>query len=336
MASIVSRLGLNEMPFTPHKMIIESAQQALIEANRYPEFDSRTLRTVLANHYDVSMDWIAVGNGSAGIIHQAMIASGQKEVAFGWPSFDAFPYMAKGLGMSVRYIKLANHACDLEDMARSITRQTSIVIICTPNTPTGGVVSHQSVVKFLDKAHRDLVVLIDEAYQEFVTDASAVRSLELVKKYPNVVVTRTFSKAYGLAGLRIGYAVAQPALTEKIIAAGVPFTIPVPVQAAAIKALSQSHRLKKQVASINKERQHMVARLQALHAPAVDGHGNFVWLPVGTVAEQIADILSKQGVLVKTVQSFGLRVTVGTRQETEHLLKAWKKVRHLLAAAPEA
>ncbi|HMH70609.1 MAG TPA: aminotransferase class I/II-fold pyridoxal phosphate-dependent enzyme [Candidatus Saccharimonadales bacterium] len=333
MTQTLTQLGLNEMPFVPHEAIIQATQKACAQSNRYPEFDSHTLRQAIASHFAIPADWVAASNGSAGIIHQAMIASGQGEVAFGWPSFDAFPFMAKGLGMSVHLISLKDNACDLEAMARAITPKTSIVIICTPNTPTGGVVSHEAVVQFLKKTSKKLIVLIDEAYQEFVTDPLAVRALELVKEYPNVVMTRTFSKAYGLAGLRVGYAIAQPELAEKIMLAGVPFSIPVPAQAAAIEALAHSSHLGKRIAYINNERHHMTQQLKALKAPAVNGHGNFVWLPVGEIAEQVADILRKEGVLVKAMKSLGIRITVGTRQETNQLLQAWEKVRHLIPHA---
>lgn len=317
------RLNYNELPFAPQREILKIAQEYCAYTNRYPEVDTALLRQALAELYEVPIEWIVAGAGSAVVIHQAMIASGQGEIAFAWPSFDAFPYMAAGLGMPVRLTATRDGACDLDDLLQAVTPQTSMVIICTPNSPTGGVIHHDALVDFLKAAPAHLTVLIDEAYYEFARDPDLPRSLELVRTYPNVVFSRTFSKAHGLAGLRVGYAVAQPLLAEKIRQAGVPFAVPVPAQMAALAALRHPRSTERRIAAILRERQRVTEALKQVGTEVVVGHGNFVWLPVGESAAAVAALLMRSGVAVKVHPGLGVRVTIGTQPENTIFLQVW-------------
>lgn len=320
------RLNLNELPFAPLKAVAAAAFRAVKHGNRYPEFDGATLRAALAARLGVPLDWTAVGTGSAGVIQQALIASGQGEVAFGWPSFDAFPEMAKGLRMPVRKVALADGAVDLDRLRQAITSQTTAVIMCSPNTPTGGIVSHEALAAFMRRVPARVIVIIDEAYAEFVQDSARVRALELVRAHSNAVLTRSFSKAYGLAGFRVGYAVAQPTLAQRVRQAGVGFSVPLPAQAAALAALKYPAKMEAGVQAVIRERGRMANSLRLLGTEVREGHANFVWLPVGRRASNLAQALAALHIAVKVFPGQGVRITAGTRRDTRQLIKAWQQL----------
>jgi len=323
-APVPVRLNYNELPFAPTEKIISAAQECCETANRYPEVDTRTLRQALADHHDVPLEWIVTGAGTAVVIQQIMIASGQGEIAFAWPSFDAFPPMAAGLRMPAHLTGTTpDGACDLNDLLKAITPKTSMVIVCTPNSPTGGIVRHKELEDFIRAVPPHVTVLIDEAYYEFARDPDLPRSLELVKAYSNVVLSRTFSKAYGLAGFRVGYAIAQEALAAKIRQAGVPFAIPLPAQRAAMTALEHSASAKQRVEKVLEERTRLTEALHQKGVKAVVGHGNFIWLPIAAAALQIGEALSRAGVSVKMYDGLGLRITIGTPEENDAFLAAY-------------
>lgn len=321
------RLNYNELPFTPHELIVQAAQASCDAVNRYPEVDTRTLRQAVADYHQVPFDWVVTGAGTAVVIQQIMIASGQGEIAFAWPSFDAFPPMAAGLRMKAHLTQTtADGACDLYDLLQAITPQTTMVIVCTPNSPTGGIIRHDELVAFIEAVPKHVTILIDEAYYEFASDPHLPRSLELVRAYPNVVLSRTFSKAYGLAGFRVGYGIAQPDLAAKIRQAGVPFAIPVPAQAAALATLQNMDIAHERVGAILHERQRLSEALRKLGAEVVVGHGNFIWLPLGELAADVAQRLLGHDVAVKLYHGLGLRVTIGAPHENDAFLQAWQNV----------
>jgi len=329
-----SSLQLNEMPFKPHDSVLKAAVEACEHGNRYPtDGDIGALQAALAKRFDVEPDWVAIGNGSLMILHQVMIASGQKELVYPWPSFADFPVLAEGLNMTLKPIELCEDgSCDLDKLAQAITAKTSLVIVCTPNPPVGGVVKHQAVEQFLQKVPARVTVLVDEAYAEFMRDKEGLRSLELVRQYSNVVVSRSFSKAYGLAGFRVGYAIAQPPLATKVRAAGVPrFQISGAAQAAAMAALANQKEMDKRIEAIVTERSRMSKMLRALGVEVVEGHGNFIWLPVGKLAAQVKEKLAAHEVLVHAQVPFGVRVTVGTSEDTDRLQTAWRQADPLSA-----
>jgi histidinol-phosphate aminotransferase len=320
----ISQLHLNELPFGPAKVAAEQVAHTMQHVNRYPEHNSITLRSALAEHLGVDANWVVVGNGSIGVIQQAMMASGQREIAFGWPGFEAFEVVANVLRMPIHKIELRDNACDLAQFLAAIRPQTSTIIVCSPNSPTGGLVVHQLFEEFMRKVPSHVTVIIDEAYKEFVEDKDNVDGLALVRSYANVVCTRTFSKAYGLAGLRLGYGIAQPALAQRIAGFGLPFQIPVPTQEMAIAALRDQATMRRHVQAIIAERARMAALLRGFGATVFEGHGNFIWLPLGSQTESIAHALREYGVFTKSVMPYGLRITVGTEDETNALGAAWK------------
>jgi histidinol-phosphate aminotransferase len=327
MPESVTHLNFNELPFAPEEHVLQAMQEAVSHINHYPEWDSGRLRQALAAHCDTPPEWITVANGSLMIVHQIMIASGQQEVAYAWPSFDDYPAMAQGLRMTIRHTALtAGGSCDLDDLLAHITPDTSLAIICTPNTPTGGIVTHADVEAFLALVPDTVTVLIDEAYGDFARGSDKVRAVELVRSHPNIVVSRSFSKGSGLAGLRVGYAVAQPGLTAKIAAAGVPkFHISNVSMMAALAALEHRDALQQRVEAIVTERERLTTMLRRLGAEVVTGHGNFVWLPLGGQAEGAAAALAEEGVLVRALPPYGVRVSVGRPEDTDRLVDAWQK-----------
>jgi histidinol-phosphate aminotransferase len=325
MTTSSTKLHLNELPFAPSTQVLKSSQDAIQHVNRYPEWDGMMLRSALAKHWGVEPEWVVVsGGGSIGVIQQTMVASGQGVIAYGWPSFEPFDMAANALGKSIIHVDLKDHACDLTALAEAVTNDTSMVIVCTPNAPTGGVVKWTDLADFLEQISADTIVLIDEAYGEFADADAGVDSLLFVQKYPNVMLTRTFSKAYGLAGMRVGYGIAQPELAARIMRAGLPFPVSVPFATAALAALHDQQTLQRNVHEVSAERARLAARLRELGAEVVEGYGNFVWLPLGKLADKVASALKNEGVLVKPVMPHGVRISIGTREDTDNLCRAWQ------------
>ncbi|NUS42121.1 MAG: aminotransferase class I/II-fold pyridoxal phosphate-dependent enzyme [Mycobacteriaceae bacterium] len=322
------RADLNEMPFAATESVVTRTRTADWDVNRYPERDAVTLRTALAGHYGLTPDRIVVGSGSIGVIQQAMTAAGPGEIAYGWPTFEAFDHAAQSLRMPVRRVPLYDNACDLRALLAAITPTTAMVIVCTPNSPTGGIVGHDDVAAFLRRVPPRVLVLLDEAYIEFVTDPGHVDSVSLAYQYPNVLVTRTFSKGYGLAGARVGYGIAQPGLARRVRDAGLPFPVPVPCQEAALAALADRRTLRDRVDRIIAERQRLAAGLRDLGTVVVEGHGNFVWLPLGEQAAPVAAALRDHDIRVKPVAGHGIRITVGTPADTAAVHAAWLAATH--------
>jgi histidinol-phosphate aminotransferase len=320
----VARLGLNEVPWRPSSALLDSACHALGVAHRYPSWDAERLRNAIGGRLGVPSDSVVISNGSIGVIQQALVAAGPGEVAYCWPSFDAFPPLVAGLGMtSARAGVQPEGACDLDDLAAKVGPATSAIIVCSPNTPTGGLVTRDRFERFLADVPPTVLTILDEAYGEFVDDAESLHALDLLARYPNLVITRTFSKAYGIAGLRVGYAVASRDTARRIALAGVPFAISAPAEAAAIAALADIARLERAVSTIKVERGRLADGLRGLGAEVVEGHGNFVWVPLGADTERASSLLTSADVLVKVYPGAGVRITVGNPDDTDRVLAAW-------------
>lgn len=320
---LLCRMHQNETPFPPQGKVAAAARAAVLSSHHYPSRDAAELRGLLAEWHDVGTDWVAAGSGSISVIQQAMIVAGPGELIVSWPSFEAFPPLAMALGMSVKLANLrSDGSCDLADMAGRITPTTRLAIVCTPNTPTGGIIRHDELAAFVAAVPDDTLVLVDEAYGEFVTSSDAVRTVELIRRHSNVMMTRTFSKAFGLAGFRVGYGIAQPVLASAIRAAGVPFALTRAAEAAAMQAVRGREAMRMRVEAIKVERARLTAGLRALGVDVRSGHGNFVWLPHTGDVLAIADELASSGVLVKPYPGHGIRITVGTRADTARLLSA--------------
>ncbi|AJT42090.1 histidinol-phosphate transaminase [Psychromicrobium lacuslunae] len=322
------KLSSNENPLPPLAEVLQAIADHP-EVNRYPDPTAAPLRAALASFLDVPADDIVTGGGSLGALNQILAAfSGANdgaepdEVIYAWRSFEAYPISVGLAGARSVQIPLAAGARhDLDAMAAAVTERTKVIILCTPNNPTGPVLHTAEVEDFLAKVPSDVVVVIDEAYVEFVTDPEAVQGLEMYRKYPNVVVLRTFSKAYGLAGLRVGYSVSQAELTQYLRVAAVPFAASSLAQFAAISSLELYPKILERVQSLVLERERVVNGLRDLGWPVPDAQGNFVWLDLKQDSAEFAALAEAQGLAVRPFAGEGVRVSIGEVEANTRFLE---------------
>jgi len=269
-----------------------------------------------------------VGCGSVSLCTQLVqsVADADDEVLYAWRSFEAYPIITAVSGASSIQVPLdPDHVHDLDAMAASITGKTRLVFVCNPNNPSGTAVGRDALVRFLRAVPADVVVALDEAYREFVTDPDVADGLSLLADFPNLIVLRTFSKAYGLAGLRVGYAVAaDPALAEALRQTQVPFAVTTVAQAAALASLEPEaeQQLLARVADLVVERDRVHAALLELGYPVPASQANFVWLPLGDATVEWAAGCEQRGVIVRAFAGSGARVTIGTPAENDRFLAA--------------
>ena len=254
---------------------------------------------------------------------QVTCAGGEHEVGFAWRSFEAYPIITRVVGATPRTVPLdAEHRHDLPAMAGAITDNTRLVFVCNPNNPTGTAVTRTELKAFLDAVPPDVLVALDEAYREFVTDPDVPDGLELLAEHPNLVVLRTFSKAYRLAGLRVGYAVASAEVAQALRKVGVPFAVSAPAQAAALAALDVEAELLAACRDVAVERARVVGELRSTGYQVPETQANFSWLPLGADAQRFAAHCAEQKVIVRPFAGDGVRVTIGSPEENDAFLAA--------------
>src|SRR5579875_1698241 len=325
------KLASNETPYPPLPHVVERIADAAGEANRYPDSNATELTEALAAHYGIAADQVRVGCGSVSLCTQLVqaVADADDEVLYAWRSFEAYPIIAAVSGASSIQVPLRDHVHDLDAMAERITGKTRLVFVCNPNNPTGTAVRREELVRFLRAVPDDVVVALDEAYREFVADPQVPDGLELLADFPNLVVLRTFSKAYGLAGLRVGYAVAaDPAIAAALGQTQVPFAVTSVAQAAALACLEPAAegQLMARVADLVAERDRVYAALTELGYDVPPSQANFVWLPLGDATTDWAAGCEQRGVIVRPFVGAGARVTIGTPEENDRLLAAAAEV----------
>src|SRR5471030_2126427 len=299
----IVKLASNENPFG----VPESAKQAMLAAaadlGRYPDANGFDLKAALAKRYDVPAEWITLGNGSNDILEiaaHAFVEKGQA-VVYSQYSFAVYALATQGIGARHIVVAAKDHGHDLPAMLAAIDADTRLVFVANPNNPTGTFIPAAEMEAFLQKVPANVVVVLDEAYNEFLAPENQFESAEWVKKYPNLLVSRTFSKAYGLAGLRVGFGVAQPALTDLMNRIRQPFNVNSMAQAAAIAALNDKEFLSRSAANNAAGYQQFVEAFEALGLEYVPSFGNFVLVKVGEDAGAGARVnlsLLKQGVIV--------------------------------------
>ncbi|MFS0883686.1 histidinol-phosphate transaminase [Aeromicrobium sp. 179-A 4D2 NHS] len=285
------KLSSNENPFPPLPGVIDQAAAQLNRINRYPDPGVTALGQALAERTGLTADHFAFGTGSVSVLFALLDAwcGPGDEVVYAWRSFEAYPIAVDLPGaVSVRVPLTEDHRHDLPAMAAAITDRTKVVLVCTPNNPTGPIVEAEAFEEFMASVPSHVLVVVDEAYLEFVRDPAAVKGLEALR-HPNVVVLRTFSKAYGLAGLRVGYSIAHPEITESIRKALPPFGVSDLAQAAALASLDAQDELDKRVESLVAERDRVTAALREQGWDVPDSHANFVWLPLGERSAEFAE-----------------------------------------------
>ncbi|MEX3563712.1 histidinol-phosphate transaminase [Corynebacterium phoceense] len=315
------KLSSNEATQPPLPAAVDAMAAAAAGANRYPDMGAVAIREALAEHLGVAFEQVAVGTGSSALCQQLVqvTCTDGDEVVFPWRSFEAYPIFAQVHGATPLAIPLKDEGVDLEAMAAAITDRTRLIFICNPNNPSGSIVTRAEFAEFMAKVPAEITVALDEAYTEYLRAEDTPLATEEIAKYPNLVGLRTFSKAYGLAGLRIGYAFGQPEMIEALNKVAIPFSVNSVAQAGALASLAAQDELKQRTDTAVVERQRVIEATGAYPSEA-----NFVWLPGET--PELAAALAEQGVLVRSFPE-GIRITVTTPEETDQLLAAWKAVR---------
>jgi histidinol-phosphate aminotransferase len=316
------KLSSNESPYGPLPSVAEVIAEAGREAHRYPDNGAEVLTAALARRFSVPLDHIAVGCGSVGVLKQLIeaVADPGTEVLYAWRSFEAYPSLVDLAGaVSVR-VPLRGETHDLEAMAAAVTPRTRLVLVCNPNNPTGTVVGTQQLTAFLDQVPGDCLVVLDEAYREYVRDASVPDGLGLYRDRQNVAVLRTFSKAYGLAGLRVGFMIGHPQAAAAVRKTMLPFTVSAVAQAAAVASLAAEAELLERVENVVKERDRVRETLLADKWTVPPTEANFVWLRLGEHTTAFAEACENQGVAVRPYPGEGARVSIGTPEANDAFL----------------
>lgn len=319
------KLSSNENPYPPLPGVLEAALDAAGHMNRYPDMFATELVEALADRFDVPPAHLATGTGSVGVLQQLVQATAAEgdEVVYAWRSFEAYPIVVGISGAtSVRVPLTPTAEHDLDAMAEVLTDRTRLVLVCSPNNPTGPAVRADALEAFVDRVPSDVLVVIDEAYREFVRDPAAVDGIAFYRDRPNVAVLRTFSKAYGLAGLRVGFAVAHDAVADALRKTAVPFGVSGVAQRAAIESLRQEKALLERVDAIVAERHRVAAALadQGWSIPVTEA--NFVWFDTGDATTEFAAHLDERGLIVRPFDGEGIRVTIGEPSANDRLLAA--------------
>jgi len=317
------KLSSNENPFPPLPGVVE-AVQAQTSYNRYPDATALALRAVLANRFGLTAEQVHVAPGSVAILHElARATSGPgDEIVYAWRSFEAYPGVVTVAGAtSVQVPNRADGGHDLDAMAAAVTERTRMVLVCSPNNPTGPIVTAAEFDAFMAAVPQSVLVVLDEAYAEFVTDEAAVHGHPLLAAHPNLVVLRTFSKAYGLAGLRVGYALGPDYVLDAVRACAIPLSVTAQGQAAALASLEREAELLERVTEIATLRDRIVVELRAQGWDVPDAQGNFLWLPTGERTATAAAAFEGAGIIVRAFPPEGIRISIGEHEAVETLLQ---------------
>jgi histidinol-phosphate aminotransferase len=324
------KLASNENPWPPHPSVCEAISKRLTGLHRYPDPDNTLLRQRIAAHYDLFQDQVAVGNGSCEILLAAaevMLEPGT-ELIYSWPAFSMYPHLNAMTGARAQTVALdAAQRHDLPAMASRITDATRIIIVCNPNNPTATAVSLSELDAFVGQVPSRICVIVDEAYVEFSGFQTPRDSLVLLHKYPNVVLLRTFSKIYGLAGLRVGYALASERFRDAVDRVRQPFSVNQLAESAASEAILHQGEVTSRAQQTATERDYLKQALDGRGYLTTDSQANFAWVDLdGRDETQVLSALSEQGVLVRGGSGLGqpgwLRVTYGDRKQNDRFLNA--------------
>ena len=327
------KLASNETVFGPLPSVRAAIERATNDINRYPDTSCAELRLALASHLnsqdsaDQSQPWaaehVAVGCGSVSLCQQLIqiSASVGDEVIFGWRTFELYPPQVRIAGATPVAVPLVNHTFDLDAIFAAITDRTRLIFICNPNNPTSTVVDPSALARFVAAVPPHILIALDEAYVEYIRDGMLPDSLGLARVHRNVVVLRTFSKAYGLAGLRVGYAISQPEIVTALNQVDVPFTKTSVSQAAAIASLAAADELLARTNAVVAERIRVSAELQQAGYSLPASQSNFVWLPLGAQTTDFVNQAADDGIVLRPFAPDGVRVSIGAPAENDALLR---------------
>jgi histidinol-phosphate aminotransferase len=316
------KLSSNESPFGPLPSVVKVIAEAAGQVNRYPDDGAAELTEAISARFGVPASHVAVGCGSVGLTQQLLETVGEPgaEVLYAWRSFESYPVLSELAGATSVRVPLRDEAHDLPAMADAITDRTRLIFVCNPNNPTGTVVHRAELEEFLGRVPEDCLVVLDEAYSEYVRDADVPDGLRLYRDRANLAVLRTFSKAYGLAGLRVGFMVAHEPVAAAVRKTKLPFTVNALAQAAAIASLEAGAELLERVEAVVKERDRVRGELQGQGWTVPPTEANFVWLRLGDDTADFAEACDRTGVSVRPLGADGARVSIGDRDANDALL----------------
>ena len=329
----VIKVASNEMPFPTIPSVQEAMAEHLADMARYPDMMASGLAGDIARQLGVSVESVVVGNGSVALIERILadFTGPGTEVVMPWRSFESYPIAIQMAGARAVSVPLRSDGnCDLRAMLAAVTDRTRAVLVCTPNNPTSAALTHSELRFFLMQLPPHIPVLIDEAYGDFVRMEDPVRGLELVREFPNAISLRTFSKAYGLAALRCGYAIAAPEVVKLMRSSLTPFGVSALAQVAARAALAERAEVDRRVEIVVQERGNLVNALAALGWDGPKPQGNFVWFGCGEDSERFAQVCEQHKIVVRTFKGEGVRVTVAEPEAQLRLVRAysaWKEGR---------
>jgi histidinol-phosphate aminotransferase len=327
------KLSSNENPFDPLPGVLDAVDAATRQLHRYPNAAAPEITARLAAEWGVEADEVIVAAGSVALLVQFALASAGHgdEVVYSWRSFEVYPWMTVLPGATaVPVPNTPDHRHDLDAMAAAITDRTRLVIVNSPNNPTSTIVTKTEFETFMTKVPSDVLVILDEAYAEFITDEDAVNGRELVRRYPNLVILRTFSKAYGLAGLRIGYGIGPAAILGAARTTIMPLSLTDHAQVAAIASLDRSAELHERVANIAARRDAVWSALREQGWDIPRPHGNFVWFPTGDRTAEALDVFRENGIIARAYLPDGVRLTIGEEESVEKVLYASEQIARLI------
>ena len=322
------KLSSNENPLGPVPAVLD-VLHAATDVHRYPDSSCTLLRNALAAFLEVPAEDVVTGAGSLGALNQILAAfagqnrdGSQDEVVYAWRSFEAYPICVGLAGAkSVQVPLRVDGSHDLNAMAAAVTCNTKVVLLCTPNNPTGPVLRAQETEEFIRSIPSNVAIVIDEAYREFIRADQAADGLALYRKYANVLLLRTFSKAHGLAGLRVGYSVSHPEITQYLRAAATPFAVSNLAELAAVTSLEHYQQVVERVQSLVDERDRVIVRLTELGWYIPEAQGNFVWLDLGANSQEFAALALSNALSVRAFGDEGVRVTIGERDANTRFLE---------------
>lgn len=317
-------LASNESHEPPLPGVIEAIAEHAGRANRYPDMSALALREALAAHVGVGTEQIAVGAGSVSVLQQIITAycDAGDEVIFAWRSFEAYPILTAIAGAAAVRVPLRpDEGHDLAAMAAAVTDRTRVILLCSPNNPTGVALTTEQVAGFLDQVPPEVLVVLDEAYVEYAKDPDGMASLALLVTHPNLCLLRTLSKAWGLAGLRVGYAVASPVIAESLRRTAIPFGVSAVAQAAGIAALAAAGEVRVRAARVVAERGRVVGALRAAGWQTPDSTANFVWLRAEPeLHAQLMEAFDAADILVRGYPGDGIRISLADPATNDRVL----------------
>ncbi|MDR6639622.1 histidinol-phosphate transaminase [Paenarthrobacter nitroguajacolicus] len=319
------KLSSNENPYPPLPSVRESVAEAAAGINLYPDMACETITEAVARRWGVSPASVSFGAGSVEVASQIIraVAGEGDEVIFAWRSFEAYPILTALAGAKAVHVPLTqDERHDLPAMAAAVNEHTRVIFVCTPNNPTGTSVTADELHDFMAAVPKDVLVVIDEAYVHFNVDPAAAQGIDFFRAYANVVILHTFSKAYGLAGLRIGYAIAPDYVSAALRAVAIPFGVSALAQKAALASLAAEEEIEARISSLVTERDKLQRGLVEIGWDVCPSEANFVWLRIGATTREIEDIFTHAGVIVRAYPGDGIRISVGAPEANDQAIHA--------------